>query len=152
MANSKNASALINIRKLAALDIAFHGPKFILAEFGTGVFLFAACGLFTLFDGIFRRHSGWEVIWAGYLLALGINYVPLLRYAVVIARQRSAKEEAAGEMAHKAKHALQSLLLLIPLVVPALAMAQESRRARKAADGCRVDRPPVARKLYRLSR
>jgi hypothetical protein len=124
---------VIDIRKLAALDIAFHVPKFILAEFSLGVFLFAAWGVFTLIEGIFRRHSTWEVIWAGYLLALGINYVPLLRYAIDIARQGSAKEEAADEMARKAKYALQSLFLLIPLVVPALAIAQEWHKGRTAA-------------------
>ena len=138
MAMSNSANALINIRKLAALDIAFHGPRFILVEFGLGVLLFGVCGLFTLIDGIFLRHSIGEVIWAGYLLSLGINYVPLLRYAIVIASARSAKEEAAGEMAHKAKYALQSLLLLVPLAVPALAIAQESRRNTKKAGGVKV--------------
>ena len=58
MATSKNEKGLINIRKLAALDIAFLGPKLILAEFGVGVFLSAAIGLATLK----RSHSTWYVL------------------------------------------------------------------------------------------
>ena len=63
MTASKNEKGVINVRKLAALDIAFLGPKLILAEFGVGVFLSAAIGLVTLK----RSHSAWQML-LGYLL------------------------------------------------------------------------------------
>ena len=133
MAPSKSASAVIDVRKLAALDIAYYGPKLILAEFAVGVFGFAAWGLYSLVDGIFRSHSTWEAMWGAYLLSLGINYMPLLRYGMTIARRRSAKEEAADVLAHKHKYGLQTLFLLIPFLVPALAIAQERCRGKAAA-------------------
>jgi len=56
---SKNQKSVINISNLAALDIAFLGPKLILAEYSVGVFLSAAIGLVTLK----RSHSAWQMLW-----------------------------------------------------------------------------------------
>ena len=129
MVASKNDRGLINIRKLAALDIAFLGPRFILAEFGLAVFLCPALGLFTLL----RSHSVWQVILAVYLFSLGANYVPLLAYAIAIVCCRTAQQEVAVEAADRARHFRryrgQSLLLLIPFAVPALAIIQERKKA-----------------------
>jgi hypothetical protein len=36
--------AFMNVRKLAALDIVFHGPRLILVEFAIGVLLPLAIG------------------------------------------------------------------------------------------------------------
>ena len=122
---------MINVRKLAALDIAFLGPKLILAEFSLGVFLSAAIGLLTLK----RSHSGWGILVGAYLLSLAVNYVPLLLYAIAIVRQRSAQEEVAHEVADRnrslRRYRRQSLLLLIPFAVPILAFAQERQKARE---------------------
>jgi hypothetical protein len=122
---------VINVRKLAALDIAFLGPKLILAEFSIGVFLSAAIGLLSLK----RSHSGWGILVGAYLLSLAVNYVPLLLYAIAIVRQRSAQEEVAREVADRnrslRRYRRQSLLLLIPFAVPILAFAQERQKARE---------------------
>jgi hypothetical protein len=130
----KNNYAVINIRKLAALDIAFHGPKFILIEFALGVFGCAALGLFSLYFGFFHEpnYSLFAIIMGCFLLWVALNYVPLLIYAISIVRHNSALQEVAFELAHKDKYAgkymFQSLTLLIPLAIPALTISQELQK------------------------
>ncbi len=114
---------MVNLRKLAAIDIAFLGYRFVLAEYAVGVFFSAALGLFVLF----RSHSYWQFALGVYLICLGINYVPLLAYAVSIANKEAARSELAAELTDKpkamAKYRRQSLLLLVPLLVAILALA-----------------------------
>jgi hypothetical protein len=130
----KNNNTIINIRKLAALDIAFHGPKFILIEFALGVFGCAALGLFSMYFGLFHgpNHSLLAVIMGCFLLWIALNYVPLLIYAISIVRHKSAHQEIAYELEHRDKYAgkylRQSTLLLIPLAVPMLAVYQELQK------------------------
>lgn len=122
----------INIRKLAALDMAFIGPRIILAEFAFGVFGPILVGLFSL-ERIHAPSQKWLGV---YLILLGINYIPMLIYALAIYRKRSAQDEVADELAHRTKIASryfpQTLLLLVPLVVPLLALTQELRRRKSA--------------------
>ena len=128
----KNNYAVINVRKLAALDIVLHGPKFILIEFGLGVFGCAALGLFSTYLGLFPgpNHSLFAAIMGCFLLWVALNYVPLLLYAMSIVRHKSAQQEVAYELAHKDKYAvkytMQSALLLIPLAMLILAVYQET--------------------------
>jgi hypothetical protein len=130
----KNNYAIINIRKLAALDIVFHGPQFILIEFALGVFGCAALGLFSMYFGLFHgpNHSPFAVIMGCFLLCIALNYVPLLLYAISIVRHKSAQQEVAYELEHRDKYAgkylRQSTLLLIPLTVPALAFYQKLQK------------------------
>jgi hypothetical protein len=116
---------LLNPRKLAAIDIAFLGPKFIIAEFAGGVLLCAALGAFVLFRG---RGSFVQILLGLYLISLGINYVPMLIYAITISRAKSARAELGRELDEKrvamAKYRRQSLWLLVPLIVPIAALAQ----------------------------
>jgi hypothetical protein len=111
---------LIDLRKLAAIDIFFLGSKLILGEFAAGVLLSTALGIFVLLRG----HTFWQVVLGAYLICLGINYVPMFFYAVAITRQQSARGELAGELADKrkamSKYRHQSLVLLIPLAAPIL--------------------------------
>jgi hypothetical protein len=131
------ATTFINIRKLAALDMYLHGQRVILAEFAFGVFFSAGLGLFLLYTGIFREHpsSVITVTFGGWLVFLTLNYLSLLLYATSIARRKSTQTEIATELADKdnfvRKYTLQSLLLLLPLVVPILALMQETRRHRQ---------------------
>ena len=117
---------MIDFRKLAALDIAFLGSRLILAEFSIGVFGSLALGSFTLL----RSHSVGGIALGCYLLFIGINYVPLLLYAITIVRIDSARDEIADEQTdHQGmfrKYRRQSLLLLVPLAVPILVLARES--------------------------
>jgi len=130
----KNNYAVINIRKLAALDITFHGPKFILIEFALGVLGCAAIGLFSIYFGLFHgpNHSLFEIIMGCFLLLIAFNYVPLLLYALSIARHQSAHQEVAYELEHRDKYAgkylRQSTLLLIPLAIPTIAVYQEMQK------------------------
>jgi hypothetical protein len=117
----------INLRKLAAIDIAFLGRNVIVAEFAAGVVLSAALGLFVLF----RQHSFWQIVLGKYLISLGINYLPMFAYAVAIPTRERAREEIAGELGDDgramSKYRRQSLLLLVPLLVPILAFAARQR-------------------------
>ena len=123
----------INIRKLAALDIALHGAKLILAEFAFAVAFGAFIGPFNLF--VFFRKPGHPlaVAIAGFFFTwIAVNYVPMLLYAISIARRKSAEREVALELERKSyyvrKYTYQSLLLLLPLVVPLLAVFQEVQK------------------------
>jgi hypothetical protein len=112
----------INLRKLAAIDIALLGYKLIFAEYLLGVALSIGLGLFV----IFRSHSSWQTVLGVYLICLGIDYVPMLAYTVSIGSREHARAEIADELTdrHKAmsKYRRLSLLLLVPLLVPALAL------------------------------
>jgi hypothetical protein len=122
--------AIISIRKLAALDIVFHGPAFILGEYLFGVFASAAFGFGLLYIGFAVEHASilWTLLLGSYTCCLAINYVPLLLYSMSIIRRKSAQEEVALELTNKAhygrKYTVQSLLILLPLVVPVLALSQ----------------------------
>lgn len=118
---------MLNPRKLAAIDIIFLGPKFIIIEFAGGVLLCAALGVFILFRG----HSLTQLVLGLYLISLGINYVPMLIYAVAIAKGASARREIGNELDDKsramAKYRRQSVLLLVPLLVPIIALRRVKR-------------------------
>jgi hypothetical protein len=115
---------VIDIRRLAAVDIAFLGSRFILAEFLVGVFGPLSLAVLTFF----RTHSLRGAVFGAYLLCIGINYVPLLVHSIDLVRQGTAKQEIADELPEKRrmfrKYRRQSLLLLVPLVVPVLALVQ----------------------------
>ena len=115
---------VIDIRRLAAVDLAFLGSRFILAEFSIGVFGSVGLAVLTLV----RSHSLGGTVFGAYLLCLGVNYVPLLVHAIDLVRHGAAKQEIADELPERdrmfRKYRRQSLLLLVPLVVPVLAVAQ----------------------------
>lgn len=120
----------INIRKLAALDIVFHGSTLILVEFLIGVFVPGAFGALSLFAFFHNPAHPFAQIFVGCVLSwIAINYVPLLLYTISISRGKSAEREVAFELEHKdyyaRKYTIQSLLLVLPLVVPVLAIVQE---------------------------
>jgi hypothetical protein len=134
MSNQSDAAnhdyAIINIRKLAALDMVFHRPRLILAEFALAVFGSLALAVGITAPGFFAGHLDLtSILVSGYILCIALNYVPLFIYAISIARRGSASEEVAFELEQKARYARkytgQSFLLLLPLVVPILAIYQE---------------------------
>ena len=120
---------MINPRKLAAIDIAFLGSRFIIVEFAGGVLLCSALGAFILS----RAGSLWQVVLGLYIILLGINYVPMLVYAVAITRGKSALAEMGDELNDKrramVKYRRQSLCLLVPLLVPIVAVGGRRREA-----------------------
>ncbi len=125
---------IINIRKLAALDLVFHGSRLILAEFALAVMVCGGLGGFGLL-AFFRNpsHPLLTLILGLVLCCIALNYVPLLLYAISIVRHKSAQQEVALELEHKEtyarKYTLQSVwLLLLPLVVPLLSLVQEIQK------------------------
>lgn len=68
----------LNLRKLAAIDIACLGSKLIIAQFVGGALLCGALGIFVLL----QRGSLIQTLCGVYLIALAINYVPTLLYAI----------------------------------------------------------------------
>jgi hypothetical protein len=135
--HAHNDPTIINIRKLVALDIVFHGPKFILVEMSLGVFGSAALGFAIAAPGFFAGHFSLnQILVSSYVLFIALNYVPLFLYTISIVRRRSAQEEVAFELAHKEHYARkytgQSFLVLLPLVVPILAIWQEWQKQAQA--------------------
>jgi hypothetical protein len=119
-------NTIINVRKLAALDIVFHGPKFILIEFALAVFICASVGLSILHGA---NHSPLMIILGSFFLGVSLNYLPLLWYSINIVKHKSAQQEVAYELEHKdsyaGKYTLQSIILLVtPLAMLLLAVYQ----------------------------
>jgi hypothetical protein len=119
-------NTIINVRKLAALDIVFHGPKFILIEFALAVFICGSIGLLILHGA---NHSPLMIILGSFFLGVSLNYIPLLLYSINIVKHKSAQQEVAYELEHKdtyaGKYTLQSIvLLLMPLAMLLLAVYQ----------------------------
>ena len=122
---------MIEIRKLAAIDIALLGRKIITAEFLLGVLGPAALGIFIAL----RSKTMSQLLLAAYFLSLALNYVPLFLYARAIGRAGTAELEIGAELARDKRGAMRryrrgSLLLLLPLVVPIAAIRQEQSRRR----------------------
>jgi hypothetical protein len=119
---------VFNARKLAAIDLIFLGPMVIITEFSAGVFLSAVLGIFVLVRG---NQSLAQIVLGLYLISLGINYVPMLNYAIRISRAKSARAELGNEPDDErvamAKYRRQSLWLLVPLIVPLMALAQSRK-------------------------
>ncbi|HEY0779823.1 MAG TPA: hypothetical protein VGD56_17790 [Gemmatirosa sp.] len=125
---------MLDVRKLAAIDIALLGPRLILAEFGTGVVGALALGSFAAV----RSQSTPGRLLAAYLVTLGVNYVPLLVYALALRAPGRAHAVIGAELAADRRGAMRryrrgSLLLLMPLVVPLLAVVQDRRRRTRPA-------------------
>jgi hypothetical protein len=112
----------VNVRKLAAIDLHFLGPKVILTEFSAGVLGPIALGLLTLRKAYSYNWPRGLTLFGAYLLCLGLNYVPLLLHAIDLARSRSASREIADELSERRvvfrKYRRQSVYLLIPLAIP----------------------------------
>jgi hypothetical protein len=121
--------SMINIRKLAAVDMVAHGTWVIAAEFALGIVL-------PLFFGVISIHAGlssfvpigWEVVLGFWRASIAANYIPLFFYAILIARGGTVREEGEPELAHAKRYGVQQLVILIPFLVVILALLQEGRR------------------------
>ena len=102
------------------MDITLHGERFILAEFGIGTPAILAVGYYLLVVGPFFLGL--------YLFLTGINYLPLLGYAIITVRRHSAKQDVEQEMSQNShyvrKYSVQQLLIFVPFAILALAVAQ----------------------------
>jgi hypothetical protein len=124
---------MINVRKLAAVDMALHGARVMVAEFALGIALPLVLGLFSIRAGLFAgAPSWWETALGLWLVGIAANYVPLLIYAVAIARGRTVKQEGQSELAQVKRYGIQQMIILIPFLVVVLALVQESHHHQKA--------------------
>ena len=66
-------SVALDVRKLAALDMAVHGKPFIVVEFGVGVLGCLVLGALSVTAGI-RSGATWELLLGVALLWIALNY------------------------------------------------------------------------------
>lgn len=128
--NGSREERFISIRKLAALDMVFHRPTLILAEFAFAVGLGGILGTLSLFSFFHTpSHPLFILVVGCFFVLVGLNYVPMLLYAIHFMRYKDAENVVAFELAHKESYArkymLQSLLLAVPFVVVLLAIVQQ---------------------------
>jgi hypothetical protein len=123
---------MINIRKLAAIDMAWLGTRVIVAEYTLGVILPLILGLLSIRSGLLGSHLvGWAGVLGFWLVSIAVNYMPLLIYAMLIAKAGTAKEEGLPEYAHAKRYGVQQVIILVPFLVVILALMQEARRRQK---------------------
>jgi hypothetical protein len=123
---------VITIRKLAAVDMAWIGPRVILAEYALGIVLPVIFGLISIRSGLLGwPQAGWEVGVGLWLVTISGNYVPLFIYALLIAQVGTVKVEGEPEFARARRYGIQQVIILIPFLVVILAVLQERRRRRR---------------------
>ena len=123
-------SHLIDIRKLVALDILLHGRPFILIEFGLGTALLFGLGFQQIVVGLAVSYV--SLVVGFYLLFTGVNYLPLLVYAIIISKKNSAENEAESELQNKSKYNRQQFLVFVPLLIFLVGTKQELDRRKQA--------------------
>jgi hypothetical protein len=63
-----------------------------------------------------------------WLLGIAANYIPLLIYAILIAKAGTVKEEGQPELARIKRYGVQQVIILVPLLVAAAALVQEAHQ------------------------
>jgi hypothetical protein len=127
---------LISIRKLAALDLVFHGPRFVLVEFGGAVVLTAGLAVLSLRSALYGpgRPVVWEIALGLLLTSIGANDLPLLVSAVSLIRAATARQEVGVELEQaersQRRYGTQQFLLVVPFAVLVIAIAQRRTRGR----------------------
>ena len=122
-------SVALDVRKLAALDMAVHGTRFIVVEFGVGVAGCLILGGLSVAAGL-RSGATWELLLGLGLLWIAVNYVPLLIHAIDLARSGTARQEAANEIEHPElirRYTFRQLWILVPLAIVIMDVAQRTR-------------------------
>ena len=109
---------LFNVRRLVALDMGLHGPRFILIEFSLGVPVPMILGLSLVSQGF--------SLFGAYIFTLRINYIPFLVYALFLRKSYGdvvdMKDPDIGRL--NRKYSIQQFLIFIPFFAVALAIVQ----------------------------
>jgi len=118
--NNPTGRKIISVRELVKLDLALHGKKFILIEFGVAAPALLAAGLFILFRG--NAQLGL------YLFLLGLNYIPLFLYGVKLGRQvvRGIDRNQPDVSRMLRKFGIMQFLILIPFSILILSVMRRS--------------------------
>lgn len=123
----------LDVRRLAALDLAWHGSRLIVAEFAIGILGPVALGLLSL-RYVLVQHPpllSWPVLLAIELFGIGANYVPLLAEALRIRKDTSYLERIkAGiqsDPAEARSYGVRQLWLLVPGSLVLFALRRSER-------------------------
>lgn len=120
---------LIEVRKLAAVDMAWLGPRIVIVEYALGVIFPLVLGLLSARAGLTQPEPGnWQTMFGIWLVTIAANYVPLFLYALAILRADSVQKEGLPEFKHARRYCVQQAIILVPFLVAAVALAQERRR------------------------
>jgi hypothetical protein len=123
---------MIEVRKLAAVDMAWLGTRLIVTEYALGIILPVALGILSLRSGLAQTDkANWQTVLGIWLITISANYVPLFVYAVVIARAGTVREEGPPEFARAGRYGIQQTIILVPFFVVLLALAQERKRRKQ---------------------
>jgi hypothetical protein len=93
---------------LAAIDLRFLGRTLVLLEYAFGVVLLVGLGVL----GLLHTHG--RSLWWWYMAGIGVNYIPLLYYAILLTRSHwdEVQRMRRQDMARLRR---QQLWLLVPL-------------------------------------
>jgi hypothetical protein len=123
---------MIEVRKLAAVDMAWLGTRVIVTEYALGIILPVALGILSLRAGLAQpEKTNWQTMLGIWLVTISANYIPLFVYALVIARAGTVREEGMPEFAHAGRYGIQQTIILVPFFVVLLALAQEHKRRKQ---------------------
>ncbi len=112
--------------------MALHGARVIMAEFALGIALPLMLGLLSIRPAMIGLvQPGWATVLGLWLVGIAANYVPLLIYAIAIARGGTAQQEGQPELAQVKRYGIQQMIILIPFLVVVVALVQENRHHRK---------------------
>ena len=93
---------------MAAIDLRFLGRTIVLLEYAFGVALLVGLGVLGLVHT--RGHS----VWWWFMVGIGVNYIPLLYYAIVLVHSHWDEVERMRRE-DMARLRRQQLWLLVPL-------------------------------------
>lgn len=124
MAKPSPRTGIIEIRKLAAADMAWAGPRKILAEYVLGVALPLVLGILSLRVGLQGDPFSWPTLLGVWLLGIAANYVPMALHAFDLIRRDRVEVEGRPEIAHAKRYGTQQVMLIVPLLVLVLAIVQ----------------------------
>ena len=118
---------VIDPRKLAAIHIATLGPTFAMGNFAGTALLCLSLGALILW----HADSGKLITFGFYFVSLCINFAVMFFYALEFNNRQSARAEIGDELNNKrgamAEYRRQSIYLLLPMVVPIVALRRRSR-------------------------
>ena len=118
---------MIDPRKLAAIHIATLGPTFAISNFAGTALLCLSIGAVILW-----RADSFQLFTFGfYFVSLCINFTVMLHYAMELNTRESARAEIGVELNKDrdamAEYRRQSIYLLLPIVVPVVALRRRYR-------------------------
>ena len=118
---------MIDPRKLAAIHIATLGPTFAIGNFASTALLCLCLGAFLLW----RANTYQQLTFGFYFVSLSINHILMLLHAWEVNNREGARAEIGDELNRKgsamAEYRRQSIYLLLPLVVPIVALQRHFR-------------------------